>query len=136
MAMIARAITLVWRITYARYVMASLLALSADLALFMALLGVGLHPVPASAAGYSIGLLAHWFASSRLVFAHQPARFVSYRRRQKLLFLASALIGLAITSAIVGLGSYLGLDPRLAKLGAIAVSFQITYILRRSVVFA
>ena len=50
--------------------------------------------------------------------------------------LASALIGLAITSAIVGLGSYLGLDPRLAKLGAIAVSFQITYILRRSVVFA
>jgi len=134
--MIARAITLVWRITYARYLMASMVALSADMALFMLLLATGTPPIPAAAAGYSFGLIIHWLASSRLVFAGRPARFVSYRRRQKLLFFASALIGLAITGAIVGLGSHLGLDPRLAKLGAIAISFQVTYMLRRSVVFA
>ncbi len=134
--MLARAITMVWRITYARYLMASVAALGADIMLFMLLLGLGIPPVPAAAAGYSFGLIVHWLASSRLVFAQQPARFISYRRRQKLLFFASAMIGLAITGAVVGLGSHLGLDPRLAKLGAIAISFQVTYMLRRSVVFA
>ena len=34
-----------------------------------------------------------------------------------------------------GGGSALGLDPRLAKLAAIAVSFQTTYLLRRHIVF-
>ena len=36
---------------------------------------------------------------------------------------------------IVGGGSALGLDPRLAKLAAILVSFQTTYLLRRHIVF-
>lgn len=134
--MIARTANFVWRITYARYVMASAVALGADLALFMLLLNIAVAPVPASAAGYSFGLLVHWFASSRLVFARQGVPFVSRRRRQKLLFVASAMIGLVITAAIVGLGSHLGFDPRLAKLAAIAVSFQTTYLLRRTVVFA
>lgn len=134
--MVARAFTLLWRVTYARYVMASALALGVDLGLFVMLLNMGMPPVPASAAGYAFGLLIHWMASVRLVFAQQPLPFVSRRRRQKLLFVASAFIGLAITGTIVGLGSHLGLDPRLAKLGAIAISFQTTYILRRTVVFA
>lgn len=134
--MIARATSLLWRITYARYVMASALALAADLALFMLLLNMSVPPVPASAAGYSLGLIVHWFISSRFVFGHQGTIFLSRRRRQKALFVASALIGLTITSIIVGLGSHMGLDPRLAKLCAIAVSFQTTYLLRRTVVFA
>jgi len=134
--MIARAASLIWRITYARYIMASVFALSADLALFMLLLTIDSAPVPASMAGYSLGLIVHWFISSRLVFTHQRALFVSRRRKQKMLFIASALVGLAITAAIVGLGSAFGLDPRLAKLAAIAVSFQTTYFLRRTMVFA
>lgn len=133
--MIARAASLVWRITYARYVMASAIALGADMALFMALLAMNMLPVPASAIGYSFGLVVHWFISSRYVFGHNCV-FVSRRRRQKMLFIASALVGLTITAAIVGLGSHFGIDPRLAKLGAIAVSFQTTYLLRRTVVFA
>lgn len=134
--MVARIAGMIWRIVYARYIMASVIALGVDLALFMILLNAGMPPVPASAAGYMTGLLAHWLASSRLVFARQTPCFVSRRRRQKLLFVASALVGLAVTGAIVGLGSKLGLDARLAKLGAIAVSFHLTYMLRRSVVFA
>ena len=51
------------------------------------------------------------------------------------LFVVSALIGLALTTAIVGLGEYSGIDPRLAKLGAIAASFILTYIIRSKVVF-
>lgn len=134
--MITRTASFVWRITYARYVLASAVALGVDLALFLLLLNAGIKPVPASAAGYSLGLLIHWLASSRLVFARQRIAFVSRRRRQMILFMLSAIIGLAITSAIVGIGSHFGLDPRLAKLGAIAISFQTTYLLRRTVVFA
>jgi putative flippase GtrA len=134
--MITRAASLVWRVQYARYIMASAVALSADIAIFLLLLNTGMAPVPASAAGYMVGLAVHWLMSSRLVFANQALPFASRRRRQKLLFVVSALIGLAITSAIVGFGSHFGLDPRLAKLAAIAVSFQATYLLRRTVVFA
>ncbi len=133
--MIARAATLVWRITYARYIMASALALAADLSLFMMLLEMGLQPIPASMAGYTAGLVVHWVISSRLVFAEQAVRGPQ-RTRQKALFVISTLIGLALTTLIVGTGSHFGLDPRLAKLVAVAISFQTTYLLRRSVVFA
>jgi len=135
--MIARTASRVWRATYARYVAASAVALASDLALFMLFLNAGMHPIPAAATGYSAGLFVHWIISSRYVFGRGTiCPFVSKRRRQKLLFVASAMVGLAITSAIVGLGSHLGLDARLAKLCAIAVSFQTTYLLRRAVVFA
>src|SRR3546814_2523955 len=63
------------------------------------------------------------------------ARGTGERHRQKLLFVGSAFVGLAVTTAIVGGGSALGLDPRLAKLAAIVVSFQTTYLLRRHIVF-
>ena len=57
------------------------------------------------------------------------------RTRQKALFVVSALIGLAITTAIVWAGDTAGLDPRLAKLVAVAVSFIVTWLLRSRVVF-
>ena len=49
--MIARAAHLVWRITYARYVMASALALAADLTLFLMLLDAGADPMQAASSG-------------------------------------------------------------------------------------
>jgi small basic protein len=54
---------------------------------------------------------------------------------QKALFVGSALIGLALTMAVVGLGARLGLDPRLAKLVAVATSFVATWLLRNRIVF-
>jgi putative flippase GtrA len=57
------------------------------------------------------------------------------RVRQKGLFVGTALLGLAITTAIVGWGAQLGLDPRIAKLIAVAVSFQATYMARRVIIF-
>ena len=53
-----------------------------------------------------------------------------------MLFLASALVGLATTTAIVGGAAARSIDPRLAKLVAIGVSFQITWLLRQKLVFA
>lgn len=123
-------------IRWLNYLLASALALGSDAALFLLLLDAGLAPVPASATGYGAGILVHWLISSRLVFADgAAARGTGERHRQKLLFVGSAIVGLAVTTAIVGGGSAWGFDPRLAKLAAIVVSFQTTYLLRRHIVF-
>lgn len=120
----------------ARYLVASLAALAADIGCFLALLQLGLAAAPASAMGYGVGIVAHWLLSSRAVFADQVAARGAQRTRQKALFVGSALAGLALTTAIVGLGTALGLDPRLAKLAAVAASFALTWLLRQRVVFA
>ena len=139
--MLERAIELVRKtlggdVRWLRYIGASVLALATDAGLFLVLLAGGMTPVSASATGYIMGILVHWLVSSRLVFADgAAARGSGERNRQKALFVGSALVGLAITTGIVGGGSALGLDPRIAKLIAIAVSFQATYMLRRHVVF-
>ena len=123
-------------IRWLNYLLASALALGSDAGLFLLLLDAGLSPVMASATGYCAGILVHWMVSSRLVFADgAAARGTDERHRQKMLFVGSALVGLAVTTAIVGTCSGLGLDPRLAKLAAIVVSFQTTYLLRRHIVF-
>ena len=57
------------------------------------------------------------------------------RTCQKALFVASALVGLALTSGIVWAGDASGIDQRLAKLAAIAVSFAATWLLRSRIVF-
>ena len=119
-----------------RYLLASLFSLGIDIGCFLVLLRIGTAPMPASAAGYALGIVAHWWVSSRAVFADSVADAGPERTRQKALFVASALAGLAMTTLVVGAGAALGLDPRLAKLAAIALSFALTWLLRRQVVFA
>jgi putative flippase GtrA len=121
------------RITYARYIVASAGALAVDMGIFMALLRADMPATSASVMGYVSGIGAHWLLSSRAVFTDASE---SGRNRQKLLFIASALVGLAITAAIVGAADMLGIDPRIAKLGAIGVAFNATYLLRKRIVFS
>ena len=118
-----------------RYFFASALALAVDLAAFLALLALDVAAAPASAAGYSLGIVAHWLASSRAVFTAGVAARGPERTRQKAQFVASALAGLALTTAMVGAGAALGLDPRLAKLVAVFASFVLTWLLREKIVF-
>lgn len=122
--------------TYVRYGLASVVALGVDVALFLILLAVGVSAALSAACGYVAGILIHWLISSRLVFAEGAARTSSARNRQKALFLGSALIGLALTTAIVAFGEMAGLMPLVAKAIAIGVSFQVTYLLRKLIVFA
>jgi putative flippase GtrA len=51
------------------------------------------------------------------------------------MFLLSAGVGLTVTVGIVTYGAALGMDPRVAKLIAIIVSFTTTYFIRRVIVF-
>jgi len=120
---------------FVAYGFASVGALGVDLASFFVLMAIGAAAPAAAAGGYGIGILAHWFASSRVVFSGRVAEGGRQRTEQKGLFVASALVGLVITWAIVAAGTSLGLDPRLAKLAAIAVSFFATFLLRHRFVF-
>ncbi|MCE2841920.1 MAG: GtrA family protein [Novosphingobium sp.] len=121
--------------TVIRYGIASVGALAVDMGLFLALLSIGMMAAIASAIGYSAGIVAHWILSSRKVFNDNVAERGAARTRQKALFVVSALIGLALTTVIVGLVTALHGDPRLAKLVAIVVSFTATWLLRKHLVF-
>ncbi|MBB5984152.1 GtrA family protein [Sphingobium lignivorans] len=121
---------------YMRYGVASLAALVCDVGLFVLFLHAGLTPALAAALGYGIGIAVHWLMSSRLVFPDCAAPPGPERLRQQGLFVGSALAGLALTTVIVSLGHLLGLLPIFAKLMAIVISFQVTWLLRRSIVFS
>lgn len=123
------------RVMLLRYLLASVGALAVDMGSFLALLALGVVPVLASAAGYSLGIVAHWLLSSRAVFTDSVAQEPMARARQKALFVGSALVGLALTTLIVGGGTALGVDSRLSKIMAIGVSFTATWLLRKRIVF-
>lgn len=122
--------------TYLRYVVVSFSALAVDLCIFLALLSTGFASVAASAVGYSVGILAHWVLSSRKVFKDRVSgRGTAARTQQKAMFVMSALLGLLVTMGVMAGGNALGVDPRISKVVAIAVSFQLTYFLRNLVIF-
>jgi len=122
-------------VRFVRYVLASVGALAADIGTFLSLLALGVTPALASSLGYSIGIVVHWLFSSRTVFQETVAQDRGARTRQKTLFVLSAFVGLGLTTAIVGMGDAAGIDPRLAKIAAIAVSFTATWLLRAQIVF-
>jgi putative flippase GtrA len=124
------------QLTFLRYVVVSVGALAVDMGLFLALLKGGMVSAVAAAIGYGVGIVAHWTLSSRKVFQDRVSqRGTRERTQQKAMFVVSALLGLVVTMSIVGVGDALGLDPRIAKVMAIGVSFVLTYLLRNVVVF-
>lgn len=120
---------------FVRYMLASVGALAVDMGSFLALLSLGVVAAGASALSYSLGILAHWLLSSRTVFHDTVARGGIERTKQKAMFVVSALLGLVLTTAIVGAGDFVGIDPRIAKLAAIVASFMLTWMLRSKLVF-
>lgn len=122
-------------VRFARYLVASVGALAIDVGCFLLLLAGGTLPALASAIGYSAGIVAHWLLSSRTVFTEGVAARGMKRTQQKALFVVSALLGLGVTIAIVGAADWLAIDPRPAKLVAIAISFALTWLLRSKIVF-
>jgi putative flippase GtrA len=124
------------QLTFVRYGVVSVCALAVDLGIFLVLLQSGMVSMLAAAIGYAIGILAHWILSSRKVFQDRVSdRGTRLRTQQKAMFVVSALLGLVMTMAVVGAGAMLGVDPRIAKVFAIGLSFILTYMLRNVVIF-
>ena len=124
------------KLTFVRYGIVSVGALAVDLGIFLALLQSGMLSALAAALGYAVGIFAHWMLSSRKVFQDRVSdRGTRERTQQKAMFVVSALLGLVLTMAVVGAGEMLGVDPRVAKVFAIGLSFILTYMLRNVVIF-
>jgi putative flippase GtrA len=122
-------------VRFVRYLLASVGALAVDFGSFLALLSLGVLAAGASALSYSFGILAHWLLSSRTVFQDTVAERGVERTKQKAMFVISALLGLALTTAVVGGADLAGIDPRPAKLFAVGASFLLTWSLRSKIVF-
>ncbi len=117
-----------------RYLAACVGALAMDMAVFLSFM-VTLSPALASAFGYTAGIAAHWVLSSRAVFADTLAGAGAQRHRQKFLFAISALIGLFVTTVIVGAADRIGVAPLAGKGVAVAASFAVVWLLRSRIVF-
>ncbi|MFZ2995735.1 GtrA family protein [Sphingobium sp.] len=127
---------LVARLTFARYLLASICALSSDMALFLMLDHLGAPPLVAAFGGYAGGLLVHWTISVHYVFDINREYGSSPTHAQRAAFIASALFGMVLTLGIVGGLSINGIAPATAKLLSVPVSFLTVYAIRKYGIFA
>ncbi|MDO7835877.1 GtrA family protein [Sphingobium sp. HBC34] len=130
--MTERIVALFARLMFARYLLASIAALSCDFIAFLALDHGGATPAVAAVGGYAVGLAIHWIISVRFVFsmAGGPSPV------QRVGFVVSALLGMGVTMVMVSALSALGLAPAIAKLLSVPVSFLSVYAIRKYGVFA
>jgi putative flippase GtrA len=118
-----------------RYAIVSGLALALDFAVFLLInRTIGL-PTLAGVIGYGCGIILHYHLSRRFVFAAAGSQKSAHRLFSE--FVASGLVGLAVTACVIALATgLLGLTPIVAKVLAVAASFVGVYAIRRSIVFA
>jgi putative flippase GtrA len=118
-----------------RYLVVSAVALGCDVAVYATLLGSGTRATAAGAAGYMLGLLVHYALSARWVFPDAEGTRRTAPTFVK--FVATGLIGLATTAAIIDAltrsqlaGAYA------AKAAAVVAAYVVVFLLRRGYVFA
>jgi putative flippase GtrA len=118
-----------------RYALVSALALAVDFTVFLVLNGMLGYPTLSGVAGYACGIIVHYQFSRRFVFDAARCEKSSHRLFSE--FVASGLLGLAITAGIIAFAtSALGLAPIAAKVLAAGASFIGVFLIRRTVVFA
>jgi len=122
------------RFSITRYLLASIVSLAFDVALFMVLVAFLFDPGISSAIGYSAGILVHWLISSSFVFPGKT-RDGAALQLQRLGFIGTAVLGLGITVSIVSWLTDLGTLPVVAKGVAVFVSFFVVYLTRKFGVF-
>jgi putative flippase GtrA len=127
-----RGVQLMGRSRYVPYLLVSAISLCIDLGIFYFMLRINMAAVQAASLGYVSGLVIPWLLSSRLVFSDKFYPTIALRRRQKKLFLISALAGLIVTVLVMKSGLWMGLEPGFAKLAAVVLSVHLTYMLRRT----
>ncbi len=122
-------------VEFMKYLIASAVALAVDYGCYWTLAQSGILSLPQAAiVGYTVGLIVAYFLISYKVFNNS---WLQYKKRYEvLLFLASGLLGIALTYTTVAL-FVLGFGERVnqAKLLAIAVSFTGVYFFRKYFVF-
>ena len=118
-----------------RYIVVSAAALVTDMGVFLTALYGGMDAVLAAVLGYCCGIQLHWLLSTRFVFAGGVRQKRVARFGQQAMFVASGLLGLMVTGAVVAAGRELGVAPELSKMFAVGASFSLTWALRALVIF-
>jgi putative flippase GtrA len=119
----------------ARYLVVSAVALGFDLCVYALGLKASLAAAAAGALGYSSGLIIHYVFSAFWVFPDPAGRRPTLATLTK--FVATGLLGLALTSGLIGTLTGAGLcGPYAAKIVAILVSTVTVFAVRRAYVFA
>jgi putative flippase GtrA len=119
---------------FGRYALVSALALALDFAVFLALNDTIGHATLSGVIGYGAGIILHFLLSKRFVFEPTSGK-AAHRLFAE--FVASGLVGLAVTAGIIALATgTFGLAPIVAKVLAAAGSFIGVFLIRRTVVFA
>ncbi len=125
----------IWhRFTITRYLVASVVALALDVAVFSVLRTIGMYAGIAGAIGYCAGIVVHWLISASFVFTGR-AKTGNASYVQRALFAGSALLGLGITIITISVLSSLGFNAMYAKTFAVALSFFAVYAVREFSVF-
>jgi putative flippase GtrA len=118
-----------------RYAIVSGLALALDFAVFLSFNAAFGLPTLAGVVGYSCGIVLHYFLSRHFVFSAVRSKKSSHRLFSE--FVASGLIGLAVTAGVIALATtMLGWAPIAAKIVAVGASFLGVFLIRRTIVFA
>jgi putative flippase GtrA len=118
------------------YLAVSGIALGVDFALYWLLLGLFAKAFMPAAIGYSVGLVVHYLLASRLVFGARHVKRGLAETPTFAKYCATGVAGLAMTAAIVGLGTdVLGWSAIGAKVAATGFAFVAVFLMRRYVVF-
>jgi len=117
-----------------RYLMASVLALGLDFGLLYLLTEqAGLHYLTSSAISYSTGAVLHYIVSVSFVFRE---RRVTDPRLEFVGFFAIGLLGLAANQLVLKAAvDGLALSYLIGKVAAVGVSFTLTFVTRKAVLF-
>jgi putative flippase GtrA len=116
-----------------RYLAVSVFALGVDVFALLSLTQLGLHQAAAAAFAYMLGMVCHYLLAIRFVFTFR--RLEMDRAREFLLYATSAFIGLTLSVGIIWLGTQMHLNVLFSKAAAVAVSFVVTFLLRKALLF-
>ena len=117
-----------------RYAIVSVLALAVDFSVFIGFNAAFGLPVLAGVVGYSCGIVLHYFLSRNFVFNAMRSPKSAHRLFTE--FVASGLIGLALTALVIAVATGpLGLSPIAGKILAAGASFIGVFLIRRTIVF-
>jgi putative flippase GtrA len=133
-APLKRALLPAWLSHALRYTGVNLFACVVDVSIFLLLNHLIAAPTIASCIGYACGIVFNYHLTKHFVF-HGHATNKS-GRRLFMEFMATGLVGLALTALMTGLGvHYLGLTPELSKLISLLTCFVVLYFMRAWLVF-
>ncbi|WP_083567719.1 GtrA family protein [Hyphomicrobium sp. CS1GBMeth3] len=117
-----------------RYTGVNLVSLVIDYGVFLGLLNFTGLPVLASVAGYAVAFSVNYKLSRWLVFVGDGAH--KSDRRLFTEFMATGLLGIALTAMVTAAGIHLlGIAPTIAKGAAMLICFVTLYFIRSRFVF-